>query len=245
MASHCAATGTVAQPHRSPTVHEMAFPGGAGVQEAEELIVKADKKLKGGFMTAVFGSGNKKEEACDLLTEAANKFKIAKLWARCGGCHKRVAEVQLELNDKFAAAASFQAAFQAYKQDDGASGTAVECLNQAIELHINNGRFTQAAKFHKEAGELFEKELNYAKAVEHFQQGGEYYKTEDQTSSANQCFLRVAVLSAELQNYSMAIDVFEQVASSSLDVALLKWSVKVRACARHPCMWPMHLHAFP
>ncbi|MGB1602026.1 MAG: hypothetical protein ACPIOQ_55375, partial [Promethearchaeia archaeon] len=61
-------------------------------------------------MTAVFGSGNKKEEACDLLTEAANKFKIAKLWARCGGCHKRVAEVQLELNDKFAAAASFQAA---------------------------------------------------------------------------------------------------------------------------------------
>ena len=205
----------------------MAFPGGGGVQEAEELIAKADKKLKGGFMTAVFGSGNKKEEACDLLTEAANKFKIAKLWARCGGCHKRVAEVQLELNDKFAAAASFQAAFQAYKQDDGASGTAVECLNQAIELHINNGRFTQAAKFHKEAGELFEKELNYAKAVEHFQQGGDYYKTEDQTSSANQCFLRVAVLSAELQNYSMAIDVFEQVASSSLDVALLKWSVKV------------------
>ena len=45
--------------------------------------------------------------------------------------------------------------------DEGASAIAVECLEQAIELHINNGRFTQAAKFHKEAGELFETDLNY------------------------------------------------------------------------------------
>lgn len=195
-------------------------------QDAEELVAKAEKKLKGNMMSAIFGSGNKKEEACDLLTEAANKYKIAKLWEKCGSCHKRVAEIQMELNDKFAAAAAFQAAFQAYKRDEGASATAVACLNQAIELHINNGRFTQAAKFHKEAGELFEADLNYPKAVEHFQQAGDYYKNEDQTSSGNQCFLRVAVLSAELEQYDTAIQVYEQVATSSLDVALLKWSVK-------------------
>lgn len=195
-------------------------------KDAEELIAKADKKLKGNVLTAMFGSGNKKEEACDLLTEAANKMKIAKQWEKCGNCHKRVAQIQLELNDKFAAAASFQAAFQAYKRDEGASATAVDCLNQAIELHINNGRFTQAAKFHKEAGELFETDLNYAKAVEHFQQAGDYYKNEDQTSSANQCFLRVALLSAELEKYHVAISLYEQVAAASLDVALLKWSVK-------------------
>ena len=28
---------------------------------------------------------------------------------------------------------------------------------------------SQAAKFHKEAGELFEGDLNYAKAIEHYQ----------------------------------------------------------------------------
>mmetsp|Transcript_14822 Transcript_14822/g.21604 ORF Transcript_14822/g.21604 Transcript_14822/m.21604 type:complete len:290 (+) Transcript_14822:70-939(+) len=195
-------------------------------KEAEELVAKAEKKLKGGLMSAVFGSGNKKEEACDLLTEAANKYKIAKQWEKSGTCHKRVAEVQLDLNDKFAAAASFQAAFQAFKKDEGASGTAVDCLKQAIELHINNGRFTQAAKFHKEAGELFEGEISYAKAIDHFQQAGDYYKNEDQTSSANQCFLRVAVLSAELEQYETAINMYESVASASLDVALLKWSVK-------------------
>eukprot|EP00802_Teleaulax_amphioxeia_P019318 Tamp_19545.p1 GENE.Tamp_19545~~Tamp_19545.p1 ORF type:complete len:327 (+),score=99.40 Tamp_19545:112-981(+) len=195
-------------------------------QDAEELVAKAEKKLKGGLMTSLFGSGNKKEEASDLLTEAANKYKIVKKWDKCGNCHKRVAQIQLELNDKFAAAASYQQAFQAYKKDNGASETAIECLEQAIELHINNGRFTQAAKFHKEAGELFEADLNYPLAVKHFEKAGGYYKDEDQTSSANQCLLRVAVLSAELEKYDVAISVYEDVARSSLDVALLKWSVK-------------------
>ncbi len=148
------------------------------------------------------------------------------MFAACGEMHKRVAELQMELNDKFSAAASYQAAFQAYKKDDGSVKVAVECLNQAIELHINNGRFSQAAKFHKEAGELYESELNYPKAIEHYQAAGDYYKGEDQTSSGNQCLLRVAVLSAELEDYKRAIEVYEAVASSSLDVALLKWSVK-------------------
>mmetsp|Transcript_44279 Transcript_44279/g.139694 ORF Transcript_44279/g.139694 Transcript_44279/m.139694 type:complete len:268 (-) Transcript_44279:190-993(-) len=176
----------------------------------------------------MFGSlfGSKKEDAIELYQEAANKYKQAKRWSSCGDAHRKSAELQLALNDKFGAASSFQAAFQAYKKDAGSSTVAVECLNQAIDLHINNGRFSQAAKFHKEAGELFESDLNYPKAIEHFQLAGDYYKGEDQTSSSNQCFLRVAVLSAEQEQYTRAIEVFESVASSSLDVALLKWSVK-------------------
>ncbi len=70
-------------------------------------------------MKAIFGSGNKKEEACELLTDAANKYKIVKKWNKCGECHRRVAQIQLDINDKFAAAAAFQQAFQAYKKEDG------------------------------------------------------------------------------------------------------------------------------
>ena len=65
----------------------------------------------------------------------------------------------------FGAATSFQAAFQvflyifdnptqyaevyaqAFKKDDSCIGAAVECLTQAIDLHINNGRFSQANDF--------------------------------------------------------------------------------------------------
>jgi hypothetical protein len=32
---------------------------------------------------------------------------------------------------------------KAYKKDDACIGAAVECLTQAIDLHINNGRFSQ------------------------------------------------------------------------------------------------------
>ena len=58
---------------------------------------------QGGVMSALFGSGNKKEEASELLTEAANKYKIVKKWDKCGNCHKRVAQIQLDLNDKVGA----------------------------------------------------------------------------------------------------------------------------------------------
>ncbi len=39
-------------------------------------------------------------------------------------------------------------------------------------LHLR--RVVQAAKFHKEAGELFEGDLNYAKAIEHYQVSNVY-----------------------------------------------------------------------
>lgn len=40
---------------------------------ADELVAKAEKKLKGGLFGNMFGS--KKEEAVELLQEAANKYK--------------------------------------------------------------------------------------------------------------------------------------------------------------------------
>ena len=89
------------------------------------------------------GGGNK-EAAVELLEEAANKYKQVKKWSKCGECHERAAQLQLELNDKFGAANCFQAAFQALKKDSESIPAAVECLNQAIQLHLNNGCFTQA-----------------------------------------------------------------------------------------------------
>ena len=42
-------------------------------RDAEELVAKAEKKLKGGMFGNMFG--NKKEDAVELLKDAANKFK--------------------------------------------------------------------------------------------------------------------------------------------------------------------------
>jgi hypothetical protein len=40
---------------------------------ADELVAKAEKKLKGGVFGNMFG--NKKEEAIELFQEAGNKYK--------------------------------------------------------------------------------------------------------------------------------------------------------------------------
>jgi len=193
-------------------------------EQADDLVAKAEKKLKGGMFGNLFGS--KKEEAVDLLEEAANKYKQVKRWQKCGDTHSKRASLQMELNDKFGAGQSYQAAFQAYKKEPECNKEAIEALNACIELHINNGRFTQAAKQHKEAGDMFEAELNYKQAIHHFKTAADYYKTEDQTSSANQCFKKVGTLAAEMDDYQTAIEVYEAVAAASLDVALLKWGVK-------------------
>ena len=51
-----------------------------GERSADDLVAKAEKKLKGGMFGNMFGS--KKEEAIELLTEAANKFKQVLLSCR-------------------------------------------------------------------------------------------------------------------------------------------------------------------
>eukprot|EP00960_Hanusia_phi_P039835 754079-Hanusia_phi.AAC.2 len=334
-------------------------------QQADELMAKAEKKLKGraGDAGGMFGSlfGSKKEDAIELFQEAANKYKQAKRWSSCGDAHRKSAELQLAINDKFGAASRCKPTFPhgvvsmssrlpfnlllafpcisnrlccpldfspppssrlllgcynyfalqlvpllsqpesheacettftvlaAFKQlSKRTRKTLVHpqlrwnaCMlplpvvckrliedfrNQAIDLHINNGRFSQAAKFHKEAGELFESDLNYPKAIEHFQvklhsphphvflfallhfassPPSLPFAPSPASSPPPATTLGVNLdprcgvdvcngrsqqaeisLLAEQEQYSRAIEVFESVASSSLDVALLKWSVK-------------------
>ncbi len=45
-------------------------------------------------------------------------------------------------------------------------------------------------------------------------------------SLANKCLLKVAQLAAELEMYPIAIEKYEQVASTAVDDPLLKWSMK-------------------
>ena len=47
-----------------------------------ELLKKAEKKLKGGFMSSVLG-GRKYDEATELLEKAVTQFKLAKACKCC------------------------------------------------------------------------------------------------------------------------------------------------------------------
>ncbi|XP_005099209.1 alpha-soluble NSF attachment protein [Aplysia californica] len=209
-------------------------------QKAVQLVAEAEKKLKSskGLFSSLFGGGAKQEEACELYVRAANAFKMAKKWPQAGQAFEESARLQLAMGSKHEGATHFVDAGNCYRKGD--PNAAIEAFHKAIEIYTDMGRFTMAAKHHITVAEIYETELSdMEKAVQNYEQAADYYKGEESNSSANKCLLKVAQFSATLENYEKAIEIYEQVAMSSMDNSLLKYSAKdhfFRASICQMCM---------
>eukprot|EP00741_Cyanophora_paradoxa_P022402 tig00021463_g21628.t1 len=190
-------------------------------EKGNDLLKQAEKRLKA---FSLFGSGSKYEDAADLFAKAANVFKAGKNWKAAGDAFTRQAEMFTKTGSKHEAASAYTDAASCFKKVS--VNDAVNCLKQAVDIFIDMGSWTQAAKFQKEIGELYESEEQLENAIDAFQVAADYYSGEDQMSAANQCLLKIAQYSAQLENYKKAIQVYEQVAKQALDNNLLKWSAK-------------------
>jgi len=168
-----------------------------------------------------------KEELLKILNEtleSANMNKISKKWSEAGGDFVKSADYNLKLNDKFEAAVNYVNAASCYKHCD--ISECINCYKLAIEISNKNGRISFAAKCHKEIAEIYEKGNKLEECIKHFQEAGDFYSMENLRSNANECFLKVAHVSAQLEKYPQAIQQFEDVAQNSLGNSLLKWSAK-------------------
>uniref|UniRef100_A0A7N6FD01 N-ethylmaleimide-sensitive factor attachment protein, beta b n=1 Tax=Anabas testudineus TaxID=64144 RepID=A0A7N6FD01_ANATE len=220
-------------------------------KEAIQLMADADKKVKssGSFLGGMFGGGHHKvEEACEMYCRAANMFKMAKNWSvsaqltdciyvvhayllffclstAAGNAFCKTARLQMQLQNKHDCATSFIDAGNAYKKSD--PNEAIKCLNAAIDIYTDMGRFTIAAKHHISIAEIYESELvDIEKAIAHYEQAADYYKGEESNSSANKCLLKVGAYCAQLEQYQKAIEIYEQVGANTMDNPLLKYSAK-------------------
>uniref|UniRef100_A0A3Q1J868 N-ethylmaleimide-sensitive factor attachment protein, beta b n=1 Tax=Anabas testudineus TaxID=64144 RepID=A0A3Q1J868_ANATE len=174
----------------------------------------------------IFPSGHHKvEEACEMYCRAANMFKMAKNWSAAGNAFCKTARLQMQLQNKHDCATSFIDAGNAYKKSD--PNEAIKCLNAAIDIYTDMGRFTIAAKHHISIAEIYESELvDIEKAIAHYEQAADYYKGEESNSSANKCLLKVGAYCAQLEQYQKAIEIYEQVGANTMDNPLLKYSAK-------------------
>ncbi|PPQ82060.1 hypothetical protein CVT25_014601 [Psilocybe cyanescens] len=191
---------------------------------AQVLLEKADKKANssGGWFTS---SSTKYEEAGDLYQQAANSFKIEKLFKEAGDAFAREAECRELCKEENEAANAWWNASKAYKR--GYPDLAIQALTQTIVHLTKGGRFRQAADREKEIGQIYLQENNdLRKACESYERAGEWYQQEDASATANACFKDAADLHAELEEYPQAIARYEQVADQSLTSALTKYSVK-------------------
>lgn len=207
------------------------------LQEAERKL-KTSKGFFGGLMSSLGGSNTKHEEAADLYVRAANAFKMAKKWSMAGEAFCKAAELQLLLGSKHEGATHYCEAGNCFRKGD--ANEAVRCLQKAIEIYTDMGRFSIAAKHHITVAEIFETELvDVEKAVANYEHAADYYKGEESNSSANKCLVKVAEYSAQMENYTKAIEIYEQLAMYAMDNSLLKYSAKdhfFKACICQMCV---------
>uniref|UniRef100_A0A8C7WZJ3 N-ethylmaleimide-sensitive factor attachment protein, alpha b n=1 Tax=Oryzias sinensis TaxID=183150 RepID=A0A8C7WZJ3_9TELE len=232
-------------------------------KEAEALMAEADKKIKSSksFFGTLFGGSSRSEEACEIYVRAANMYKMAKNWSAAGNAFAQAAHLHLQMQSKHDAATNLIDAGNAFKKADPQGNKlhcfiksllhlflnisfknkkAINCLNRAIEIYTDMGRFTIAAKHHITIAEIYETELlDIDKAIAHYEQAADYYKGEESTSSANKCLLKVATYAAQLEQYQKAIEIYEQVGTYAMDSTLLKYSAKdhfFKAALCHFCV---------
>ncbi|KAG2467403.1 GPCP1 phosphodiesterase, partial [Polypterus senegalus] len=170
----------------------------------------------------IYDRGNSKiEEACEMYARAANMFKMAKNWSAAGNAFCQAAKLHMQLQSKHDSATSFVDAGNAYKKADP------QAVTHFARVVLLQGRFTIAAKHHITIAEIYESELvDIEKAIAHYEQAADYYKGEESNSSANKCLLKVASYGAQLEQYQKAIEIYEQVATNTMDNPLLKYSAK-------------------
>ncbi|XP_015595646.1 alpha-soluble NSF attachment protein [Cephus cinctus] len=195
--------------------------------KAKQLMADAEKKLTSskGFFGSLFGGSSKVEEAVDCYQRAGISFKVAKKWGAAGNAFCEAANLHSKAGSRHDAATNYVDAANCYKKSD--PNEAVNCLLKAIEIYTDMGRFTMAAKHHQTIAEMYESEsVDLERAVHHYEQAADYFRGEESNSSANKCLLKVAQYAAQLENYDRAIQIYEDVASSSLESSLLKYSAK-------------------
>jgi len=77
----------------------------------------------------------------------------------------------------------------------------VSALQKAIIIYTTDGRFGMAAKYEKEIAELYENNDDSKSAIPHYETAAQYFESENSTSTANGCMLKVAHFCAEAQDY--------------------------------------------
>lgn len=208
---------------------------------AQQYLQEAEKKMKssGSLFSSVFGSGSSKlDDACELFQKAGNSFKMAKNWTQAGRAFCSAAEIQLKQNAKHEAANMYNEAANSFKKIDPQE--ALNCLQKSCDIYIDMGRLVMAAKQYQIIAELYESDLvDIPNAITYYEKSADLFKTEENNSSANKCLLKVAHFSAQTEKYARAIEIFEQIGTSSIENPLLKYGARdhfFRAGLCHLCV---------
>jgi alpha-soluble NSF attachment protein len=138
--------------------------------------------------------------------------------------YRKCSELHKKLESPHDAATTLTDAANCYKRVNPPD--AINSLIEAGKIYTEIGRFSQAAKVQKEIADLYEKESDFEKAIEHYQLSADFFLTENQMGSANPSLIKIGMLAAQLEQYDRAIGVFEELAERSLESTMLRYNAK-------------------
>jgi len=202
-----------------------------------DIVAKADQKLKGGFLSALFG-GPRYDEASDLYVQAANQFKLAKDWQEAAKCFVQCAYCARQSGNATDEANHLMEAGNVLKRVS--SSQAVEQFEKAIAIFNASGRFQQSGKLLLSIAELHESEhIQHSETKEYYKRAAEMFELDDHgKSNFTKCNLKVAEYAAKDGELQEAIRIFEAEGEKALQNNLLQYGAKdhfFRAGILHLC----------
>ena len=195
----------------------------------DELVRKAHSKLTPGFLGKMFSSKESREEdATDLLTSAANIYKIRKDWKKAGETYEEIARLELEQGGS-TAYVHYQNAAHCFSFVDKVKSN--QMLDAAIESCVKVGKYMQAGKTAQRIATECEENFDYPNAIDKYKKAAEYFAMESQNTKSmqQQCLLKVADLmciSNHKDMFTEAPKIYEKLGMQYLTVPLLKSSAK-------------------
>jgi alpha-soluble NSF attachment protein len=168
------------------------------------------------------------DEAMELLTAAAQMYKMRKNWAQAGETYEEMARIDDE-QEGGSAYTYYQDAAHCFSFVD--KNRSDQDLDRAIVSCEKLGKYMQAGKTSQRIANEFEENFNYEKAIEKYKKAAEYFAMESQNTKSmqQQCLLKVADLmciSGHKDMLTEAPKIYEKLGMQYLTVPLLKSTAK-------------------
>ncbi|CAI9280566.1 unnamed protein product [Lactuca saligna] len=101
------------------------------------------------------------------------------------------------MDSKHEAASAYADAAHSYKKTS--TKACIGNLEQALNIFMEIGRLSMAARYCKEIVELYEQEQNLEQAIAYYNKASDLFLGEEVTTSANQCTQKITQFSAQVE----------------------------------------------
>eukprot|EP00457_Paulinella_chromatophora_P010912 gb/GEZN01011031.1/.p1 GENE.gb/GEZN01011031.1/~~gb/GEZN01011031.1/.p1 ORF type:complete len:324 (-),score=73.52 gb/GEZN01011031.1/:117-1088(-) len=193
-----------------------------------DAVRKQAAKALSGF--SLKSKTKKQEAAIELYEDAAAKFKYDLAWEEAADCYEKILGIlsDMKVSDEIVlkTRAITKECAEAYATDENAEHAREKFYALALLLKEAD-KFYMAGAAYQECAEM-EVELGLPqKALDSWVEAADAYNTDGNLNKANNCYLKVAEMKVEAEDYEAAVEMYEKVAQSLSATATSRMTARI------------------